>query len=101
MSLRRFTRMFGCDTARIIKASGFRFLIIGKKRHTKNNKRWYWLRNGKRYDFEYTEEHVAASGRTERELLNSAREYRRLLGKRPAFAVAAAMGVNVPEEVLS
>lgn len=78
--LRRFKRMLGCDTARISKPLDKMFLIIGWKRHTREWKDHAWYKNGERFDFEYTEEHCIASGRTMKELLASAKEYKRLQG---------------------
>lgn len=77
---RRFKRMFGCDTARIVTPCGKMFLIIGWKKHTRNLKDRAWYKNGKRFDFEYTEEHCIASGTTMKELTASAKEYKRLCG---------------------
>lgn len=80
-STRKFIRMFGCDTARIITVLNNKmFLIIGWKKHTRDRKDCTWYKNGERYDFEYTEERCIASGRTMEELTASAKEYKRLSG---------------------
>jgi hypothetical protein len=53
------------------------FLIIGFNRNTKDDA-GQWMQNGKPYDFDYVEEHVVALGKTEDELMESAREYQRV-----------------------
>jgi hypothetical protein len=55
------------------------FLIIGWNRNTKDDP-GQWVKNGVPFDFDYTQEQVIASGRTEKELEASARRYRRLRG---------------------
>ncbi len=82
-----FRKLFACDTARIWQAShgGKMFLIIGHKRHTKDDA-GQWMRNGEPIDFEYVAERVVASGETESELRASANEYKRLLGMKPTVA---------------
>lgn len=76
---RRFVRMFGCDSARVVNFPGDRmFLILGHKRHTKDDA-GQWFKNDEPFDFEYLEEKVIANGRTESELIQSARTYKRLL----------------------
>ena len=73
-----FVRMFNCDAARIVNPLGVQmFLIIGHKRSTKDDT-GQWYRNGAPYDFEYLKEQVIASGRTVKELWESARTYKRL-----------------------
>ncbi len=76
--IKKCRRIVKCDTARIINPLGKRFLVIGFNRNTKDNKNYWWERNGKRYDFDYVEEQVIASGNTEDELIASAKEYKRL-----------------------
>lgn len=82
---RRFLRMFGCDTAKIDSPCKTFFLIIAKRRSTKDDKQ-KWYRDGKPLEFEYDEQHVIASGKTEKELIASAKHYKGLLAGRPAFA---------------
>jgi hypothetical protein len=76
----RYIRMFGCDTARILTVAGTRFLLIGKKRNTAQDSQSKWFRNGDPFDFDYIEEKVIASGKTLRDLLASAKKYKRLCG---------------------
>lgn len=82
--VRRFVRMFTCDTARIVRTGGTMFLIIGCNRNTKDDPgQWFQHRSGKLpvpVDFDYVQERVIASGRTEAALMKSAKEYKRLLG---------------------
>jgi hypothetical protein len=74
-----FVEMFGCDAARITNPLGVQmFLIIGHKRHTKQDE-GQWHRNGEPIDFEYLQEQVIASGTTAKELYKSARAYKRML----------------------
>lgn len=75
MNLDTFCKMLECDTARISKFPKRMFLIIGWQRKSEGR----WLRNGVPQTFEYVEEKVVASGKTEEELLTSAKEYKRLL----------------------
>ena len=67
-----------CDTARISKPLDRMFLIIGFNRNTKENKTSRWERNGKPFHFDYVEEKIIASGNTEKELIESVKEYKRL-----------------------
>lgn len=71
-----------CDTARISKPldDGKMFLIVGFNRSTKDNVGQWVDENGERRDFDYVEEYVIASGFTEKELINSTKEYVRLCG---------------------
>lgn len=66
-----------CDTARISKLNNTLFLIIGFNKHTKDDS-GQWYKNDEPLDFEYVEEKVVASGETEEELLDSAKEYARV-----------------------
>lgn len=77
---RKFKKMFRCDSVRISQPLGVMFLIIGFKRHTKDDLKTYWEKDGKRIEFEYLAEKVIASGESEAELLVSAKEYKRLCG---------------------
>lgn len=73
----RFKRMFECDTVRISSPCGKHFLIIGFNRNTKDDEgRWY--KDGKPIHFDYVAEKVIASGDTMKELIASAKEYKRL-----------------------
>lgn len=74
-----------CDTARIAKP-GFdekMFLIIGFNRNTKDDP-GQWCRDSFSKipvpDWDYVQEKVVASGKTESELIESAKEYQRLCG---------------------
>lgn len=69
-----------CDTARISKPSGELFLIIGFNRNTKDNPGQWIDETGKERDWNYVEEKVIASGKTEDELIESTKEYKRLCG---------------------
>ena len=76
-------KIVNCDTARISKplVKGNMFLIIGFNRNTKDDKQNQWTnQNGERIDFDYVEEHVIASGKTRKELLENTGEYQRLCG---------------------
>lgn len=66
------------DTARICKPLETMYLIIGFNRNTRDRKSSWIGFNGERLDFDYVEEHVIASGRTQIELIESTKEYRRL-----------------------
>lgn len=82
--LRRFKRMFKCDSVRITKPLTTMFLIIGNKRSTRKDKREngsVWVdERGKEKHWTYTTEQVIASGDTEAELIASAKHYKRLTG---------------------
>lgn len=61
------------------------FLILGWRKNTKTEReagrsRGQWERNGVPIDFDYTHEEVVASGKTEAELIASARYYKKLSG---------------------
>lgn len=73
----RFVRMFGCDTARISEVGGKSFLILGWNRNTRDDA-GQWTRNGKLFNFDYVREQVVASGRGEKQLLASAKKYKKL-----------------------
>ena len=79
MSTRYFTKLFDCDTARIVEYNT-KFLIIGWNRNTAQDSSAEWFRNGERFNFDYVEEKVVAQGRTDAELTASAKRYKRLLG---------------------
>lgn len=82
---RRLMRVFGCDTARISRplgSAGAMFLVIGRNRNTRRdrleNHRWgQWYRNGKSIDFDYLSEQVVASGATIKDLIVSAKHYKK------------------------
>ena len=71
-----------CDTARISKPldDGKMFLIVGFNRSTKDDVGQWVDENGERRDFDYVQEYVIASGFTEKELINSTKEYVKLCG---------------------
>ena len=72
-----YTAMFDCDTARISRPMDRYFLIVGRKRNTHDDPS-YWVReDGKRIDFDYTEEHVVISGLSLEQLHRSACEFKR------------------------
>lgn len=79
MDTRVFIDLLGCDTARISEAGGKKYLIIGTNQNTKDDP-GQWVKNGMPIDFDYVSEKIVASGITESELLESAREYKRLSG---------------------
>ena len=65
-----------CDTARISKICGKMYLIIGFNRNTKDDTGNQIVNeDNERVDFDYIRESVVASGDTEEELINSAKEY--------------------------
>jgi hypothetical protein len=69
-----------CDTARISKPFEKMYLIIGFNRNTKDDE-GVWVNNdNKIIDFDYMQEYVVASGHTKKELIESTKEYQRLLG---------------------
>jgi hypothetical protein len=75
-------KLFKCDTARIIKASGTLFLTIGWNRNTyyeRNSGQWY--HNGKPVDFDFVSEQTIANGKNWKKLKASALHYARLLKK--------------------
>jgi hypothetical protein len=76
----KFKKMFGCDSVRISKPTDRLFLIIGYKKHTKDDTSSAWYKDGERIDFEYIAEQVIASGDSEEELIKSAKHYKNLLG---------------------
>lgn len=78
--VRRFVRMFKCDTARITSHLGKHFLIIGHNRNTKDDPGVWTDGNGNRRDWDYVKEQVIASGGTEAELVASAKHYKKLCG---------------------
>jgi hypothetical protein len=76
----KFKKMLGCDSARISNPLGNKlFLIIGYKKHTKDDIYSQWVDGkGDRIDFEYMEEKVIASGKNIEELIESAKYYKKL-----------------------
>lgn len=66
-----------CDTARICLAGGTMYFILGFNRNTKEDE-GQWFKNDEPIDFDYVNETVVASGRTEEELIDSVKEYKRL-----------------------
>ena len=76
---KKFMKMFNADEARISKPIGKLFLIVGYKKHTKDDRLSYFEKNGKRIDFEYLQETVIASGNNAKELMRDAKELKSLL----------------------
>lgn len=64
-----------CDTARISKPLDNMYLIIGFNRNTKNDD-GLWIKNGEPFNFNYVAEKVIASGRTEKEIIESCKNYK-------------------------
>ena len=77
-------KIIECDTARIRKfprwLGGKLFLIIGFNRNTKDDPGQWQDENGNPKDWDYIEEKTVASGKTDEELIESAKEYKRLCG---------------------
>lgn len=69
----KFLDMFKCDAARITTPSKTHFLVIGFYKEAKN-----WQKNGKPITFSYLSEEVIASGKTIKELMASAKLYKKL-----------------------
>ena len=76
--LNKFKKIFKCDSVRILQPSNKMFLIIGYKKNTKDDIYVWYTQNGRLKNFDYIEEKVIASGHNEKELLISAKEYKRL-----------------------
>ena len=78
--IKKFKRMFKCDAVRISRPMKKLFLIIGFRRHTKDDKLREWTDGyGNRIDFEYIHDTVIASGNDEKELIESAKEFKSYL----------------------
>lgn len=75
--VRRFVRMFKCDTARITSPCGTHFLVLGWNERSEGE--WY-DENCNPKNFDYVREQVVASGKTVKELVASAKHYKKLLG---------------------
>lgn len=75
--VRRFVRMFKCDTARISSPCGTHFLVLGWKERSEGQ--WF-DQDGKPVNFDYVREQVVASGKTTRQLITAAKHYKRLIG---------------------
>jgi len=75
-------KIIKCDTARISKYDKM-YLVIGFNRNTKDDI-GQWCRdsagNDPIPDWDYVAEKVVASGKTDQELIESAKEYQRLCG---------------------
>ena len=75
--VRRFVRMFKCDAARITSPYGTHFLVLGWNERSEGQ----WQdQDGKPVNFDYTREQVVASGKTARELVASAKHYKKVCG---------------------
>jgi len=74
-----YKKMFRCDEARIIRFETKMFLVLGWSRSTRDDGAAQWHnQDGEPIHFKYFAEEVVASGATERELLASAKEYKRI-----------------------
>lgn len=74
-----YKAMFDCDKFRISKFPGKMFLIIGNWRSTRQDgNETQWKHSGKPTHFHYLAEEVVASGRSKKELFESAEEYLRI-----------------------
>ena len=77
-------KIIECDTARISKAGDKLFLIIGFNHNTKDDSgQWMQIHEDgtkENRDWDYVHEQCVASGKTEKELIQSAKEYQRLCG---------------------
>ena len=71
-----------CDTARISMTGCKMFLIIGFNKNTKDLPGQFYkgadIMGMEAVDWDYIEEKVVASGKTDSELIESAKEYKRL-----------------------
>jgi hypothetical protein len=77
----KFKKMFRCDSVRISNPMNKFFLIIGYKKHTKDDTLSYYSDgDGNRIDFEYIDEQIIASGKNIKELIMSAKYYKSLQG---------------------
>lgn len=76
--LRKFKRMFKCDSVRISKPYDTMFIVIGFKKNTKDRSEGVWFQNGEPLDFDYIEEKVIATGKTEEELIKSAKFFKKI-----------------------
>lgn len=73
-------KLIQCDTARIShpNSESKMFFIIGYNRNTVNDE-GQWIKNGEPIDFDYVQEQVIASGYTEEELIESVKEYTKII----------------------
>ena len=83
--VKRFIKMFKCDTARITKACDTYYLIIGWNKNTKTEReagrdQSQWYKDGNPIDFDFIHEQVVASGKTLDELYIAAKHYKKLDG---------------------
>jgi len=76
-----YKAMLCCDEFRIVKFPDKMFLIIGDWHDTRTDANGgQWEHNGVPIHFKYLAERVVASGKNEKELFASAREYKRIEG---------------------
>jgi hypothetical protein len=68
------------DEARISTPAGKMFLVLGYKRHTKDDPGQWVDQDGNALDWEHLHEETVASGETEEELVSSAKHHKRLQG---------------------
>jgi hypothetical protein len=79
---RYFRLMFKCDNARLISPLKDKiFLILGKKRNTKEDKGTWKDHNGNILNWDYLVETTIASGNNIDELISNAKRYKSLKGK--------------------
>lgn len=76
-------RYFRCSATRLSSFPSKHFLIIGRRRSTRQDGRegkGIWYRDGKPHHFYYLEESIVGSGATLDEVKASAKEFKRLAG---------------------
>lgn len=79
--IRRYKKMFGCDSVRISRPAKDMYLILGWEKDTRYDTYGTWYKDGKPYHFKYIDERVVARGRTHRMLLKDAKRYKKLIKK--------------------
>ena len=82
--LKRYFRiMFKCDNVRFISPLKNKiFLVLGKKRNTKEDKGTWINQDGEIQNWDYLVETTVASGHNIPELITNAKKYKSLEGKR-------------------
>lgn len=78
--VQKFIKMFQCDSARISDINGKLFLIIGHKRNTKDDPGQWIDEKGEIRHWDYLLEQVVASGKSAKELMASAKQYKKFCG---------------------
>ena len=80
---RYFRRLFKCDNIRFISPLKNKiFLVLGKKRNTKEDKGTWINQDGEIQNWDYLVETTVASGHNIPELITNAKKYKSLEGKR-------------------